>query len=451
MLAAAKCGDLQLTEELVFSQRAHVDVCDDTGMTALILASCHGHFDLVTFLLNRGATINHLTDAGITALLGAYRTAHNLPLPQAVREEDKANPDPSALIAVCELLLQRGGDPDGNHVVDGLLQTAVAIEDDRMVRMLLKYSANPNVLAQQDPLQRTPLVHAAMRIASINTPTVRTRLEAIVTHLTESGAALNTADALQRTALHHCALAGQPQHVLTILLKAGADPDLTSADDMTPLGLAVSAGALEAVLTLLKHNASPNVPQGPNKDQVLHLAAMGAKGYDVDLNVRLTMVQRLLEAEADPTLPVPVMGVRDPAARGTGMDSIHHCFFKAQHVIGRLSRAAQNKETVGGVLDAREKIAIEQSIANAIMTRMRDLALTLPTLKQAFCIECGRAYRQHLQPFSGSAVGCVSRVGESARCGKRGGQRLSEKRRIDTCGNHGCPRSPLVFKADLPC
>lgn len=121
--------------------------------------------------------------------------------------------------------------------------------------------------------------------------------------------------------------------------------------------------------------------------------------------MRLNLVRKLLEAGADATSVVPVSGVRDAHASGSIMDSVHYCFFKAQQLIGRMSRNQRSAaETTSSLLDARHAVQVEQSISNAIMSRMRLLAFSKAAIKQPYCIECGRAYRQHLTPFSNCGV-----------------------------------------------
>jgi ankyrin repeat protein len=74
-----------------------------------------------------------------------------------------------------------------------------------------------------------------------------------------------------RTPLHYLAHANlAPQ--MEILLSLGASPNVQDDDHMTPLHLAISAGALEAVQTLVKHGARLNVSS--NLETAFELALM---------------------------------------------------------------------------------------------------------------------------------------------------------------------------------
>ena len=52
------------------------DACDDTGLTPLMLASMHGHTDIIKLLLHRNADVNKTDTTGCTALHHAVRHNH---------------------------------------------------------------------------------------------------------------------------------------------------------------------------------------------------------------------------------------------------------------------------------------------------------------------------------------------------------------------------------------
>lgn len=83
----------------------------------------------------------------------------------------------------------------------------------------------------------------------------------IVQALIEGGADVNAKDAQGWTALHLAAQAGRAEWI-ELLVNAGADVDPVDSHGNTPLGRATMAsrGALDAVVTLLRLGANPDLP-----------------------------------------------------------------------------------------------------------------------------------------------------------------------------------------------
>ena len=68
---AVKRGDVQAVETLL-NQGVYVDTLDPSGQfTALMLAICENHINIVQILLNAGADVNFENEAGITPLMVA--------------------------------------------------------------------------------------------------------------------------------------------------------------------------------------------------------------------------------------------------------------------------------------------------------------------------------------------------------------------------------------------
>ena len=79
--------------------------------------------------------------------------------------------------------------------------------------------------------------------------------------------------------------------VVETLLKAGADPNATNQDKVTPLYSASSSGNLQIVNRLLESNADPNI-SADNGTTPLYTASFN--GY-------LPIVERLLNSKANIT------------------------------------------------------------------------------------------------------------------------------------------------------
>ena len=67
----AEAGDADALTALLVDSAAPVDITDNCGRTPLLLAAGEGHADCVQALLAAGASINHATSNGSTALHAA--------------------------------------------------------------------------------------------------------------------------------------------------------------------------------------------------------------------------------------------------------------------------------------------------------------------------------------------------------------------------------------------
>ena len=63
----ASTGILERVQQLV-EGGADIDETDDEGITALMLASLQGHYEIVVYLVEHGANVAHTDDDGMTAL-----------------------------------------------------------------------------------------------------------------------------------------------------------------------------------------------------------------------------------------------------------------------------------------------------------------------------------------------------------------------------------------------
>jgi len=73
---AAEKGDEKAVELLLESGRVAVNVKDEYGWTALMLASRNGHKEVVKLLLKKGADVNAKNKGGWTALMLATLYGH---------------------------------------------------------------------------------------------------------------------------------------------------------------------------------------------------------------------------------------------------------------------------------------------------------------------------------------------------------------------------------------
>lgn len=150
------------------------------------------------------------------------------------------------------------------------------------VQSLIDAGADVNHLKKNG---ETPLLTAA-----------RHDREAIAKHLMEKGAKLDVSTDLG-TAVSVAAGEGSPG-VLQALLDAGADPNVVSSHNMTPMIMAAAAGHAECVSSLLRHNASV-LHVGPHGLTALHFLA--ERGMAEQVAATLEAAQRETNPDGNAT------------------------------------------------------------------------------------------------------------------------------------------------------
>ncbi|MGH7939932.1 MAG: ankyrin repeat domain-containing protein, partial [Limisphaerales bacterium] len=253
--------------ETLLKAYADVNATDNTGQTPLIVAAKGGKTKLIQMLLEAGANPNLADNDGVTALSSAALV--NSPAdaaPLKLLLAAKADPngggcDAPLLCAInnsdtnsAELLLHAGANPNLHGLVDGNLKncnrgaynnttplwSAVTMDDAPMVRLLLKYKADPN----SSQINDTPVIFKA--VEKIN----------ILQVLLSAGANPNVTNDLGRTPLS-CAADNESPEAVKLLLAAGADPN--SGSDDAPLLRAIETHDLACAELLLQGGADPNV------------------------------------------------------------------------------------------------------------------------------------------------------------------------------------------------
>lgn len=114
-------------------------------------------------------------------------------------------------------------------------------------------------------------------------------------------------DTFGNTALHYAAFGGH-DHIVAVLLNAGASVDRTDGEELTALHLATEIGALTVVDTLLTRGASVN-SRGPNKSTALHMAA--GRGFTAVVDMLVSRGARLNSLDAWERTPLMVATSRN--------------------------------------------------------------------------------------------------------------------------------------------
>ncbi|MCA1585867.1 MAG: ankyrin repeat domain-containing protein [Acidobacteria bacterium] len=237
--------------------------------TPLLIATVNGHFDIASYLLDKGADPNLASAAGATPLYGVVNVQW---APKAAYPQPRAHlQQTSSYLDLMKALLEKGADPNARvrrkvwfasynfdqSSVDEVGATAfwraAYASDVAAMKLLVGYGADPNIPtmkaagrsrpADGDPVMRdvstappmpvggpsvTPLQAAAgvgygQGFAGNSHHVAPAGMMAAVTYLVDDlGADVNASDGDGNTALHHAASRGDNEMILFLVSK-GAD------------------------------------------------------------------------------------------------------------------------------------------------------------------------------------------------------------------------------------
>lgn len=218
MLEAVKSGDVASVNTLLDAAPALVNVKNESGVSALLLATYFGHRDVAELLLTKGAELNIFEAAAAGRIDGV----------QTLAEED------------AELV--------NSYSSDGFTPLGLAAFFGRkdVLDLLLSHGANPNA-ASKNQMRVTPL-HSAV---AHRQPEVAL---AMAGSLLLNGAEANVRQDGGWTPLHQAAAHGHVE-IMKLLLAHRADVNAKSEDGITPLRMAQNKGYPEAAELLRQHGA----------------------------------------------------------------------------------------------------------------------------------------------------------------------------------------------------
>lgn len=239
---AAFEGDLRAVRRFVERDGADVNGRDSIGLTPLHYACSGRHWGILRYLVEKKADVDAC----------AFQERQT-PLMGACQKMDWT---------LASALLKSGANVNRVNVCGQtplLIATVNAIDDARLVSLLLCYGANTNYNRDQVMWQETPLMIASR---NGNCPTARLLLK--------SGAYVNDRDKNGRTAVHHAA----GSDMVLLLVKHGADVNcVEETEGKTPLHLATNDNATETLHALLASGASARIQEWSLGETVVHISA----------------------------------------------------------------------------------------------------------------------------------------------------------------------------------
>ena len=278
LMTGARTGDLDVVKTLLSHGADVTAAIPATGQTALMWATAESHLDVMRELIAAGADVHAPSKIGFTPLLFATRNgdleATRMLLAAGVGVNEPGGDGTYALpLAIVSgrsdlalSLLEQGADPDGTMHGIGALHAAAGRVDDWLRDWLRArghhfgyYGATTAALEQS---RRAPLVKALLAAGA--DPNARITTASLIdgVGLTGRNGARETlttgiGSALGATPLWVAALAvhrpdrragagaaADPAEIVRLLLAAGADFHLTTADGTTPLMLAAGLGTM---------------------------------------------------------------------------------------------------------------------------------------------------------------------------------------------------------------
>lgn len=231
-------GNLDMVEALV---EAGADINfkggngDLTGLTPLITAAATGKEDIARYLISRGAKLNEVDDAGISAAGAAIATS-NVDILKLLGDAG-AN------------LRQLQGSYRGPLIRDAARNVDAGAE---MVQYLIRKGADVN---QEDASGNTPLFHAAIfgntRVADL---------------LLRAGADIDHLNSEEKITALYAAIIQEKPETAQFLIQKGANVNLQTSDGFTPAYAAVGVRSKLPLAFIQLNNSEtrPGHSEGPD-------------------------------------------------------------------------------------------------------------------------------------------------------------------------------------------
>ena len=255
LLLASLNGHTQVVE-LLIKENADVNIQKKNGVTALMLASVYGHTQVVELLIKENADVKIQSKEGVTALMLASLNGHTQVVELLLKQNADVNiqnengwtalmlASQNGHTQIVELLLQENTDVNAQGTNgENALMMAVDHGHTKIAELLLKKIENINT---QDKNGFTALIIASKKDQIF-----------VVELLLKENADVNIQNKEGVTALMIASGNGYTQ-VVELLLKENADVNIQKEDGWTALMKASENGHTQIVELLLKENADAN-------------------------------------------------------------------------------------------------------------------------------------------------------------------------------------------------
>lgn len=262
--------------ELLIEKGALVNVTDDIGYTPLHLCARRGFVDTLRVLIDHGAVLNYCQSESDCEVEDSSKTLGYFtlePLNMAIE---------SGHVECVRLMLEKGAKPNNKYFM-GYEVNLVSLDNLECLELLLKHGGDPNAFSR---IGLTPLMKACtegkpeaaelllkygadIHIASPARFDYKTAIYyavqggswVMVRTLLEHGACFSKIDNFKYAPLHMAVISDR-KGVAELLLEWGAEVDVRSDDNGTPLMLVCATTGLKErkaiIEVLLKHGADVN-------------------------------------------------------------------------------------------------------------------------------------------------------------------------------------------------
>ena len=278
-----------------------VDGRNDVGDTALMKAARRGHVDIVKLLLNAGADPNIVDKSQLNNCELGYEFGESkwgyTALMHAISANNVYDCTGKNRIEIVKLLLEAGADPN-IQTLNGDTPLIEASQrkymEEEIISLLLSYKADSNIkrnkrnlITSRPQYDWTALIYAANE-----------GLTKVVSLLLKAGANPNIKDDDGVTALKRAALKGYTE-IVSLLLKAGANPNIKVKNGVTALIDAAYNNHIDVVKELINtkrkfiFNFRKTNLNATNRHGMTALIWAADQGH-------VDVVKLLLDAGADP-------------------------------------------------------------------------------------------------------------------------------------------------------
>ena len=275
LLHASRDGHREVVRALLDAGADVNQVSAGERTSPLLIAAINGHFDLMMELLERGADPRLADLAGSTPLFAALNTQYapktRYPQQQAFKQQETTH------LAVMEALLEAGADPNVQldrhlwYLEYNFAQLSVNMwgatpfwraahgTDEKAMRLLLQYGADPTTPTRRPPARRRGGYGGGGggdRVDPSGLPPVPTGGPGVFPIHAASGVGYSGGDGAGRAGVSHIHVPnGWMPSVRLLVEELGADVNARDHNGYTPLHFAAARGDNELVLYLVEKGA----------------------------------------------------------------------------------------------------------------------------------------------------------------------------------------------------